>query len=101
MRCSLCGLENGAKMDAWGECFSIDAWRSAFEEHGLSIHAYAMREYSTEETLPWDTVDVGVTKQYYIRELERAKQAQTTRDCRGGCTGCGMMRLCRKEAAEI
>ncbi len=93
--------KNGAKMDAWGECFSIDAWRSAFEEHGLSIPAYAMREYSTEETLPWDTVDVGVTKQYYIRELERAKQAQTTRDCRGGCTGCGMMRLCRKEAAEI
>lgn len=92
--------KNGAKMDAWGECFSIAAWRRAFEEHGFSISAYAMHEYSTEETLPWDTVDVGVTKQYYIRELERAKQAQTTRDCRKGCTGCGMMSLCRKEVKD-
>ena len=31
--------------------------------------------------------------------FEKAKKAETTRDCRQGCTGCGMMKICRKEAS--
>ena len=91
--------KNGAKMDAWNECFRMDAWEKAFEAHGLSMSKMARREIPADETLPWDSVDVGVTKSYLLRELEKAKKAETTRDCRQGCTGCGMMKICRKEAS--
>ena len=89
--------KNGAKMDAWNEHFNIVAWEKAFRENGLDMHDYAYREYALDETLPWDTVDVGVTKQYLKNELKKAQNAEVTRDCRQGCTGCGMMSVCKKE----
>lgn len=89
--------KNGAKMDAWNEHFDISAWEKAFRENGLDMHDYAKREYALDEVLPWDTVDVGVTKQYFKNELKKAQNEQITRDCRQGCTGCGMMNVCKKE----
>lgn len=90
--------KNGAKMDAWNECFDIEAWNKAFEENGLSAEYYARRQYELDETLPWDTVDIGTTKEYLKRELEKAQREETTHDCRQGCTGCGLMHICTKEA---
>jgi hypothetical protein len=60
----------------------------------------AAREYLVDEVLPWDTIDVGVSKAYYKKELEKAKNEQVTADCRKGCTGCGMMAYCKKEAGK-
>ncbi|MBR6765287.1 MAG: TIGR03960 family B12-binding radical SAM protein, partial [Clostridia bacterium] len=90
--------KNGAKLDAWNEHFRFDVWEKAFEENGISMEEMAQREYDVDDVLPWDTVDVGVTKAYYKRELKRAMNEEVTPDCRNGCTGCGMMALCKKEA---
>lgn len=89
--------KNGAKMDAWNEHFKIEAWEKAFQENGLSMEEMASRQYDINEVLPWDTIDVGVTKAYYKKELQRAQNEQVTPDCRNGCTGCGMMSVCKKE----
>ncbi len=89
--------KKGCKMDAWNEHFDISKWQEAFEENNISMEEMAQREYNVDDTLPWDTVDVGVTKAYYKNELKKAMNEETTRDCRQGCTGCGMMALCNKE----
>ena len=89
--------KNGAKMDAWNEQFNMEAWQEAFRKHGLSMDEMAMREIDEDETLPWDSVDVGVTKAYLKAELARARREETTKDCRLGCNGCGMMERCRME----
>ena len=34
----------------------------------------------------------GVTKTYLLSEWHKAQRAECTRDCRKGCTGCGMKR---------
>ena len=54
---------------------------------------YAHRERTEDEILPWDTVSCGVDKKYLINELKKSLCEQTTRDCRNGCTGCGMNKL--------
>ena len=92
--------KNGAKMDAWHEHFKIEAWEKAFQENGLSMEEMASRQYDINEVLPWDTIDIGVTKAYFKKELERAQSEQVTPDCRNGCTGCGMMSLCKKESEK-
>ncbi len=89
--------KKGCKMDAWNEHFDISKWQEAFEENNVSMEEMAQKEYELDETLPWDTVDVGVTKTYYKNELKKAMNEETTRDCRQGCTGCGMMSICKKE----
>ncbi len=88
--------KNGAKLDAWSEHFNLDAWQKAFDENSISLDEVAAREISLDATLPWDTVDIGTTKEYLKNELMKAQKEQTTKDCRQGCTGCGLMSVCKK-----
>ena len=45
---------------------------------------------SYDEILPWDIIDIGVTKEFLIRESEKAKVAVVTPNCREKCAGCGV-----------
>ena len=82
----------GCRMDGWSDQFRYDLWLRAFEECGLDPDFYATRERPLDEVFPWDHLDCGVTKEYLLREWAKARRAECTRDCRKGCTGCGMKR---------
>ncbi len=82
--------EKGCKFDGWGDKFNFEKWIEAFEEAGIDPDFYASRKRSYEEILPWDFIDVGVSKKYLINENEKAQKGELTRDCRKGCTGCGI-----------
>ena len=84
---------HGALFDAWTEFFDRERWTEAFAACGLDPYFYTARERSTDELLPWDFLDCGVTKQYLWREKEKSERAETTKDCRMGCNGCGIQRL--------
>jgi hypothetical protein len=64
----------------------------AFAECGIDVPFYTTRERSYEEILPWDFIDCGVKKEFFIRENERAKEGTVTRNCREQCSGCGAMK---------
>lgn len=83
-------FELGAKFDGWGEFFDLDIWEQAFKETGIDPHFYANRERSYDEILPWDFIDIGVTKEFLIEENEKAVNGVLTKDCRSTCTGCGV-----------
>ena len=80
--------EKGCRFDSWSEHFKPQAWREAFEEEGLTVEEYAQRFRELEEPLPWDHVDVVVTKSFLQREYKKAMEAMSTPDCRQGCNGC-------------
>lgn len=86
-------FELGCKLDGWSELFRYDLWMRAFREIGVDPAFYANRERNTEEILPWDFIDIGVTKDYLKTEWERAKRAEVTPDCREQCNGCGLQRM--------
>ena len=75
----------GYRFDGWSDQFRYDLWLKAFEECGIDPD-------SEDEVFPWDHLDCGVTKQYLLSEWHKAQRAECTRDCRKGCTGCGMKR---------
>lgn len=81
--------QKGAIFDAWNEYFDMDTWMETFSELNLDPDFYTMRERSVEEILPWDFIDVGVSKKFLIREWERAKNETITPNCREKCSGCG------------
>ena len=94
-RCSkviLKAYEKGALYDAWSESFHYDIWKEAFKETGVDIEFYTLRERSTDEILPWDFIDAGVTKKFLIREWEQAKAETVTPNCRQKCSGCGVLK---------
>ena len=84
--------EKGALYDAWSESFRYDIWKEAFAETGIDIEFYTFRERSTDEILPWDFIDAGVTKEFLIREWKQAKGEVVTPNCRQKCAGCGARR---------
>lgn len=84
--------EKGALYDAWSESFRYAIWKEAFAETGIDIEFYTLRERSTDEILPWDFIDAGVTKEFLIREWKQAKGEVVTPNCRQKCAGCGARR---------
>ena len=80
---------NGCLYDSWSESFKYDMWMKAFEDNQIDPDFYTARERSTDELLPWDFIDAGVSKQFLIREWERAKAGKVTPNCRQSCSGCG------------
>jgi radical SAM family uncharacterized protein len=81
--------EHGGFFDAWREYFDYDRWLDAFEACGISIEFYALRERPLDEILPWDFLDIGVTKDFMKREWNRAHEETVTPNCRMQCSGCG------------
>lgn len=81
--------EHGGLFDAWSEYFNFELWQEAFEATGVSLDFYAYRERSLDEILPWDFIDIGVTKEFMIREWNQAKAETVTPNCRMKCSACG------------
>jgi radical SAM family uncharacterized protein len=81
--------KRGCIFDAWGEYFNYDIWLEVMREKGISVEFYNNRERSFDEILPWDFIDVGVTKKFLWREYENARAALVTPNCRVKCAGCG------------
>lgn len=93
-------VKNGAKLDGWDEYFRYDIWHDAFAKCGIPEEFYTTRGYGTDELLPWDMIDVGVSKKFLLRERERAYAFQVTPDCRHGCAGCGANRLLKEVGCD-
>lgn len=81
--------KSGCVFDAWNEYFHYDKWLEAFDKNGLRIEFYNERERNTDEILPWDFIDIGVTKAFLKREWERAQKGEVTPNCKEKCQGCG------------
>lgn len=85
--------ESGCIYDAWSETFDKHKWEQAIKETGIDPEFYTTRERSTDELLPWDFIDIGVTKDFLKREWQRAKEETVTPNCRMQCAGCGAMKF--------
>jgi radical SAM superfamily enzyme YgiQ (UPF0313 family) len=82
--------KSGARFDAWNELYDEPAWFAAFEAEGLSLDAEAEREFLEFESLPWDHVRSGLSKEFLLDELWQSRAEAITGDCRwDGCTDCG------------
>ena len=79
----------GCKFDSWGEFFDFDKWMKAFEETGIDPKYYSEREISLEEKLPWDNINILVTRDFLKKEYQNAMEGKVTSNCRQNCAGCG------------
>ena len=93
-------LKRGARLDGWDEHFSYKTWLEAFDACGINPDFYTVRGYGEDEVLPWDTIDVGVSKKFLLRERSRAYDGVVTPDCRHGCAGCGANCLLKEVSCD-
>lgn len=82
--------QKGCYLDAWGEHFDKNIWRETAQELGISLSGLAEKEYKTDESLPWDFIDIGVEKDWLIQEYKDALKSETKPSCETGCVACGV-----------
>lgn len=80
----------GCIYDSWSEQFDNDKWMRAFDNTGIDIGFYNLRERGEDEVFPWDFIDIGVTKKFLRREWDRAMKGEVTPNCHMQCSGCGV-----------
>ena len=89
-------VKSGARLDGWDEYFNYAKWYDAFRKCNIEESHYTTRGYEEEEILPWDTIDIGVSKKFFQLERKRAYEGKITPDCRHGCAGCGASKLLKE-----
>ena len=79
----------GARFDGWDDQLQLPIWLEAMAEHDLDPARY-LRARNLDETLPWDFIDAGVSKEFLVDEWRKALREEGSQDCRSGqCLGCG------------
>ena len=63
--------------------------KKAAESSGFNINDF-IRKFDTNELLPWEIIDQGVTKKYLLKEYKNSTLFKTTPQCFEGCKRCGV-----------
>ncbi len=87
--------KKGCYLDAWGEYFDKHVWQDTAKECGINLDELSEKEFSLDETLPWEFIDTGVDKQWLINEYKLAhsvtKESQhIIPTCEKQCVNCGV-----------
>ena len=80
----------GARLDGWSDELRFDLWRTAAQKLGLDLERY-LSARAPSAPLPWDHIDLGVTKEFLLQEREKALGQEVSPDCRWArCLKCGV-----------
>ena len=83
-------FQAGCRFDGWSDRFRFDIWERAIDDLGIETDRY-LGEKDTQDALPWDNIDCGITKEFLAEEYEKSPDGELTEDCRSaGCYGCGV-----------
>jgi radical SAM family uncharacterized protein/radical SAM-linked protein len=82
-------FENGEIFSAWDADFNYPVWEEMIYN---SVYEEFLSEFSLDETLPWDFLQVNFKKDYMKKEYQKALAAVPTpscaqRECKD-CSGC-------------
>ncbi len=81
----------GCRLDGWSDHFNGRAWKNSMDACGIDPEEAIYRERDTDEPLPWDHIDMKVSRDFLKAEREKALVGEATEDCRdGACQNCGV-----------
>lgn len=69
--------------------FDANLFFDVAKDCGIDSSKYFAKK-DIKDVLAWDFIDVGVGKQFFIKELVRAQKDETTDKCANSCSNCGL-----------
>lgn len=72
--------KSGSKFDNWTDHFKLHIWEEEFRKAGLDIEFFTTRGFSSSEILPWDMIDIGVSKKFLLKEYDKSKKCLQDQD---------------------
>jgi radical SAM family uncharacterized protein/radical SAM-linked protein len=80
----------GCRLDGWTEMFDFEKWNTAMGHTGIDAAAFATKTFGLSEVFPWEKIDIGVTKEFLLKEYQKALSGEISTDCRKVCHSCGL-----------
>jgi radical SAM-linked protein len=80
----------GCRFDGWAEVFDFGKWKKAMDLTGIDGEEFARKNYERLDNLPWENIDVRVTKDFLWKEKQKALEGHFTPDCMRNCQNCGL-----------
>ena len=82
----------GCRFDQWTEHLDVDKWNQAFADADINPDDY-LKQIPLNSSLPWDVLDYGVSKEFHIKEWNKAFKTEQTPSCFDGkCVQCGIQK---------
>ncbi|MDI6890551.1 MAG: TIGR03960 family B12-binding radical SAM protein [Thermodesulfovibrionales bacterium] len=81
---------SGCRLDGWSKVFDSEKWKRAMDLTGIDAAGFAKKTYEESDILPWNNIDIGLTKEFLWREKQKALSGDITPDCRKICQNCGL-----------
>lgn len=81
---------SGCRLDGWSEVFDSEKWKMAMSLTGIHAVDFAAKTFGFSDVLPWEKIDIGVTKEFLWKEYQKALSEDFTADCRKVCHNCGL-----------
>ena len=86
----------GCSFDGWSEHLNWGAWQEAFARWDLDA-AEQLRARDPDEALPWDHIEVLVSREWLKQDYQRSRELALLPDCRAGkCNECGVIHHTRE-----
>ncbi len=82
--------KNDCYLDAWDENFDKDKWFKIAEDCGISLSELAQKKYDTDDKLAWDFIDIGINKDWFVNEYNKALDSKSSVPCETKCSNCGV-----------
>ncbi len=77
-------FKEGARFDGWKECFNFDIYKKVFDKMNITYEKYlSKKKYNA--VMPWDNINVGLSKEFYLKEIEKSKNKIISKSCKYEC----------------
>ena len=82
--------KQGCYLDTWDENFDKNKWYETARMCGFEVGELAQKTFDLNEELPWDFINVGIKKDWFVNEYKKAMQSQNSVPCESKCSNCGI-----------
>ncbi|MGB9843746.1 MAG: radical SAM protein [Caldisericia bacterium] len=83
----------GEKFSNWRENFHFEVWEEILKEKKFKTIDKVLNGFALKEKLPWDFIDIGIDKEFLLKEREKSKLGEITEACfmdLERCSNCGV-----------
>lgn len=82
--------KQGCYLDTWDENFDKNKWYDIAKTFGFEVGELAQKSFGLDEELPWDFINVGIKKEWFVNEYQKAMQSRNSVPCESKCSNCGI-----------
>ena len=79
----------GARFEAWDDQVDRALWRQLFEDfkkgEGIDLIAHYLSERKADAALPWDDINLFVSKSFFKEEMNKSENSVLTASCNDEC----------------